>query len=174
MALNPDQIQDTPPNGPGGDPGEPLPGQAATPVAATRQKPAVGHPLRKGGAAFGRPPAAHTLPKPPRPLGKAGMGLWRSILEQYAIEDAGGRELLHTACSALDRAEALRKQIDEDGEIVTSSKGIARVHPGLKMEMSLRGFVCRTLAKLGLNVEPLRPGPGRPGKGSGWDGSFQH
>ena len=48
----------------------------------------------------------------PRPLGKHGAALWQSILREYDISDAGGREMLCQACGALDRAEQLREQID--------------------------------------------------------------
>ena len=42
---------------------------------------------------------------PPRNLGQHGLNLWRSILSEYEIDDAPGRELLLQACLAMDRAE---------------------------------------------------------------------
>jgi hypothetical protein len=36
------------------------------------------------------------------------------------------------------------------------------------MELAARAFVVKTLVRLGLNVEPLRNGPGRPSRGLGW------
>jgi hypothetical protein len=50
-----------------------------------------------------------------------------------------------------------------DGEVIRTKTGF-RDHPLLKHELGARNFVCRTLSRLGLNVEPVR-GPGRPGSG---------
>jgi hypothetical protein len=99
---------------------------------------------------------------PPRPLGEHGMALWRSVTSQYAIEDAAGIEILQTACQALDRAEALKAQIDADGPVVRTKTGL-RDNPLLKHETASRSLCIRTLARLGLDLEPLHAGPGRPG-----------
>ena len=101
-------------------------------------------------------------PKPARTLGEAGASLWSSVMREYAIADAGGVEILLLACQALDRAEALREQIDRDGEVIRA-KGIIRDHPALRHELSNRAFVCRSLQRLGLDVEAVKP-IGRPGR----------
>jgi len=41
-----------------------------------------------------------------------------------------------------------------------------KTHPGVKDELACRGFVCRTLHRLGLNVETIKP-KGRPAVGIG-------
>ena len=94
------------------------------------------------------------------------MSLWARITSEYNIEDAGGRELLTLACQQLDRAEALRQQIDAEGEVVQTRNG-PKDHPALRHELAARAFVAKTLLRLGLNVEPVRPAPGRP---AGWMG----
>src|SRR5262245_47917428 len=66
------------------------------------------------------PPTGTTDDAPPRTLGNHGMNLWNRITSEYEITDAGGRELLTLACQQLDRAEALKAQIDAEGEIVQS------------------------------------------------------
>jgi hypothetical protein len=104
---------------------------------------------------------------PPRSLGKPGRSLWDRIMREYAIRDAGGIELLLLACEATDRAASLRDQIDRDGELIPTRSGL-KEHPGLKAELANRAFVSRTLKRLGLDVEPVRPGVGRPGGGIGW------
>ena len=71
--------------------------------------------------------------------------------------------MLAQCCAAADRAEALRTQIDQDGEVITTRMG-KKDNPLLKHEIAARSFVVRTLSRLGLNVEPVR-GPGRPGSG---------
>ena len=100
---------------------------------------------------------------PPRELGGAGRSLWDRITSAYAIDDEGGREMLAQCCAAADRAESLRTQIDQDGEVILTKMG-KKDNPLLKHEIAARSFVVRTLSRLGLNVEPVR-GPGRPAVG---------
>jgi phage terminase small subunit len=97
---------------------------------------------------------------PPRALGKAGQALWDRVLADFDVADAAGVELLTLACEATDRAESLRRQIDETGEIIHTRSGL-RDNPLLRHELAARAFVTRTLCRLGLNSEPLRA-PGRP------------
>jgi hypothetical protein len=102
--------------------------------------------------------------KPPRDLGQPGASLWRRITSEYVCEDSGGIELLCLICQALDRAESLRAQIDEEGEIIRI-KGVLKDHPGLRHELASRAFVAKGLARMGLNLEtPVRP-VGRPVRG---------
>jgi hypothetical protein len=102
---------------------------------------------------------------PPATLGTVGRNLWAEVMRQYAISDSGGLELLRQACHAADRAESLRMQIDRDGECLQTRTGL-RDHPCLRHEIAVRGLVCRTLQRLGLDVEPLKP-VGRPPRGLG-------
>src|SRR5262245_58806056 len=100
---------------------------------------------------------------PPVALGEVGQKLWQSIQSQYRIEDAGGIELLRQACLAADRAERCRRIINTDGELIEGQNGgPPKEHPLLKSEHLARSYVAQTLTRLGLNVEPLRPGVGRP------------
>jgi hypothetical protein len=107
--------------------------------------------------------------QPPRKLGDHGRQLWHRIMSSYTIDDEAGREMLALACQALDRTEALREQIDRDGATIIV-RGAPREHPGLKAELAGRAFICRTLSRLGLDVEPLRPFAGRPPAVVGWSG----
>jgi hypothetical protein len=88
------------------------------------------------------------------------MNLWNNILREFTIDDAAGRELLALACEQLDRAEALKAQINADGEIIQTRNG-PKSHPALRHELQARAFVVKTLVKLGLNDEPIQR-PGRP------------
>jgi Phage terminase, small subunit len=104
-----------------------------------------------------------TCAKPSRKLGQHGANLWKSVMAEYQVIDSGGIEMLTAACQQLDRAESLREQIDRDGEIVRTKAGL-KEHPALKHELASRAFVVRTLARLGLDVEAVKP-IGRP---PGW------
>jgi hypothetical protein len=99
--------------------------------------------------------------QPPRLLGKAGLRLWRAVVGEYDLADAGGVELLCLACQALDRAEACRVQIDRDGEMVRTKTG-AREHCLLKAELANRAYVSRAISRLGIDGETAKP-IGRPG-----------
>jgi hypothetical protein len=103
---------------------------------------------------------------PPRKLGKHGGNLWRAVMTEYQIADAGGLEMLASASQALDRAERCRDAIDHDGEIIRGKNGM-REHPLLRHELAARAFVVRTLHKLGLDLEAIKPN-GRPARGLGW------
>ena len=109
-----------------------------------------------------------SAPKPPANLGPAGVNLWRSIMAEYDISDAGGQAPLEQAAAAYDRAERLRVEIERDGEIVRGRAGM-REHPGLRGELASRSFVCRTLQRLGINLEAVRMASGRP-SGPAWRG----
>ena len=102
---------------------------------------------------------------PPPDLNKAGADLWRTIMSEYEISDSGGREILRQACTAADRAAECAAAIADEGLTVRGANGV-RDHPLLKHELAARAFVVRSLHRLGLDVEPVRP-VGRPG-GKGW------
>jgi hypothetical protein len=116
------------------------------------------------------PPAPEPFSvEPPGKLGDVGLSLWRDIVSSYEFSDRASYETLFQACAAADRASKLRSLIDEAGEVVWV-KDVIRDHPALKHEIANRSFVVRTLARLGLDLEPLRSGPGRPPTGIGWTG----
>lgn len=100
-------------------------------------------------------------PPPPKSLGAIGRSLWADIVSVYEFADRASYETLAQACAAADRAEACRVQIDADGELLKTKTGL-RDHPLLRHEIASRSFVVRTLARLGLDLEPVRGGPGRP------------
>jgi hypothetical protein len=108
-----------------------------------------------------------TATNPPRPLGPHGRSLWDRVMSTYNITDSGGIELLCLAAQGLDRAEHLSELIAAEGAVI-SVRGVPREHPALKAELANRSFIARTLARLGLDVEPLRAGAGRPGSDIGW------
>jgi hypothetical protein len=99
-------------------------------------------------------------PAPPRHLGEHGLALWKRVVETFAFDDPGSFEVLFQACAALDRAERCREQIDRDGEMIKAKTGL-RSNPLLRDELQNRAFLVRALARLGMDLEPVRA-PGRP------------
>jgi hypothetical protein len=73
---------------------------------------------------------------------------------------------LAQACAAEDRVEALAARIDADGEVLHTRNG-PKAHLALRDELAGRAFIVRTLERLGLNVETVKP-VGRPCKPVGW------
>jgi hypothetical protein len=55
----------------------------------------------------------------------------------------------------------LAKITREDGEVIRTRTGV-RAHPLIREELSARAFFTRCVQRLGLNLEPLRSGVGRP------------
>jgi len=106
------------------------------------------------------PPDVTTSPAPSA-LGEAGGNLWRSITSEYQITDSGGIAMLEQACLAADRAKECCDIIAADGAVISTKHGL-KDHPLLRHELAARSFVVRTLARLGLDVEPVRPTVGRP------------
>jgi hypothetical protein len=113
------------------------------------------------------PKTAPNTPPPPRKLGKEGLSLWNRVQSEFAVVDVGGAELLAQCCASLDRAEALAAIIDRDGETIPTKTGL-RVHPAIREETACRAFVCRTIQRLGISLEVVRP-MGRPPM-RGWEG----
>jgi hypothetical protein len=83
-----------------------------------------------------------------------------AVTKEYGIEDCGGVEMLCQACQGLDNAESYAEQIKRDGPVIRSKVGL-RDHPLIKHELAARAFVVRTLQRLGLDVEAIKP-IGRP------------
>jgi hypothetical protein len=109
---------------------------------------------------IGTPPVP-TGPTPPPHLDETGRQLWVEITGMFEWSDPGSYEVLAQACSARQRAERCRRIIDEQGEMIRGRDGL-KAHPLLRDELANRAFLVRSLAKLGLDLEPLRSGPGRP------------
>jgi hypothetical protein len=104
---------------------------------------------------------------PPRKLSKAGTHLWNGIQREYRITDYGGVELLMQACLTADRVQGLSDQIDQEGLTVRGKSGL-RSHPLLKEELAARAFIVRTLTRLGVTDDDIKP-IGRPLRGGiGW------
>jgi hypothetical protein len=98
--------------------------------------------------------------RPPPQLRPLGLALWRDVVETYEFSDPGSYTILGLACQALDRADAIRKQIDKHGEMLTTETGV-RANPLLRDEYQNRGLCARLLGQLGLDLEPVK-GVGRP------------
>jgi hypothetical protein len=112
-----------------------------------------------------RPPLTLVEPgatglQPPRPLGAAGKALWDRVTREFDMGDVGGSEILCLAGQTLDRAEELAERVRGDGVMIRTATGV-KAHPCLKEELAARNLTARLLARLGLDLEPLRLPPSR-------------
>jgi hypothetical protein len=98
--------------------------------------------------------ATPTVQTPPATLGKTGKTLWQSIMSEYRIEDAGGKEMLKQICEAADNVAEYSAIIADDGAVIRTKTG-PRDHPLVKHALAARSFVVRSLHRLGLDVEPI-------------------
>jgi hypothetical protein len=99
--------------------------------------------------------------EPPANLGKSGASKWQSIMADFVIEDRAGLELLTQLCGAIDDLDVTSATIARDGLMVRSRNGVVKEHPLLRHQIALRSFICRTIQRLGLDVEPVKS-VGRP------------
>jgi len=99
-------------------------------------------------------------------LGKFGLDLWTRVMTAYDIGDVGGIELLTLCCQALDRAECCREEIERAGHMIPSRTGM-RSHPLIRDELQCRALAMRTIDRLGINHEAIKP-IGRPPASVGW------
>jgi hypothetical protein len=107
-----------------------------------------------------------TAVAPPATLAAPGAKLWRSVLSQYDIRDAGGLATLEEACVQRDRATEFAAIVARDGSMIRTKSG-PKEHPLIRHEREARALMCRLLQRLGLDMEPVRPGAGRPSSGVG-------
>jgi phage terminase small subunit len=101
-------------------------------------------------------------PQPPDYLDDTGKRLWFNVVREYEFSDPASLETPAQACAAADRAFHCAAQIAEDGMLIATKVGGARDHPLIKHELTARSLVCRLLARLGLDLEPVRGTLGRP------------
>jgi phage terminase small subunit len=88
-------------------------------------------------------------PEPPGHLSDRSQALWRALVE-HRCDSVERQVLLRLALEDLDRADALREQIEREGAIQTSDRSkLARAHAALKVEAETRRLL-RTWALLDL------------------------
>lgn len=100
-------------------------------------------------------------PVPPDGLGPEALRLWDEIVTSYAFDDPASTEILRQAVCAVDLAAKCREQVQRDG-LMVKVRGQTKENPAAKIELTARSLSARLLARLGLDLEPTRSGPGRP------------
>lgn len=91
-------------------------------------------------------------PPPPDHLGEHGRRFWRTVVADYAVEDADTAALLEHAATCLDRLAAAREAIARDGVVLNG-----RAHPATALELSYLRTFRMTVRELGLTTEHGAP-----------------
>lgn len=104
-----------------------------------------------------------TKPRPPAGLSAEARRLWKSILEQYEIDDDAGFLLLRTAMESLDRMREAQTILQKDGIVIADRFGQKRQHPATLVERDAKNMLLRSLKSLNLDITPSGP-IGRPAR----------
>lgn len=87
----------------------------------------------------------------------------RKLINEYDILDAGGINLLLIYADADTAERNAQDIINTEGMTVLDRFNQVKSHPLLTTARDARSQKLAALKALNLDIEPLRPGPGRPG-----------
>ena len=90
---------------------------------------------------------------PPETLGKAGKKFWRSVLEDYVVDETHHLRLLEIAATSLDRAEAAREKIEAEGVTIANRFKEIVAHPACNIERQAMAQFRASLRELALDCE---------------------
>jgi P27 family predicted phage terminase small subunit len=99
---------------------------------------------------------------PPKHLSTEAKRWWKKLTAEYTLDDSAGLLLLTTGMEAFDRMRQAQQVIAADGPSVVDRYGRTKAHPLIAVERDARAALHRAMRELNLDLEPLRPGPGRP------------
>ena len=100
---------------------------------------------------------------PPADLAPTESEIWRRLQAEYDLTDASAIVLLGLLCRNLQLSRECRERIEQDGKVASSG----REHSLLKVQRDADKAAANALRSMNLDVEALRPGPGRPPGGRG-------
>lgn len=86
----------------------------------------------------------------------------RRLAQEYSIEDAGGLLLLYTWADADTTERNAQDIVNKEGMTLTDRFDQTKAHPLLTVIRDARAQKMAALKGLCLDLEPVRPGPGRP------------
>jgi hypothetical protein len=108
------------------------------------------------------PAGTPSMTDPPADLSVESADWFRRIVREYGIADESGLLILAQGMRAYDRSNEARGILKKEGLTVTDRYGQTRPHPAASVETaSTRNFLA-CMKALNLELEPVRPGPGRP------------
>lgn len=87
----------------------------------------------------------------------------RKLMSEYGIEDSGGLHLLSVFADADTLERDAQDIVNVEGMTMMDRFNQVKAHPLLTVIRDARAQKMAALKALCLDLEPLRPGPGRPG-----------
>jgi len=83
----------------------------------------------------------------------------KQIWNEYAdviVRSPGRKALFQTGLEALDRAEAARQIIEEEGMItITGKSGVAHAHPAIGIEKDSRSLALKVFKSLNIHMDHI-------------------
>ncbi len=101
------------------------------------------------------------LPKTPPGLCPEAQAFWKKIVSSWVLEDSA-LMMLQQACEALTHVREAEAVIRKEGMTIKDRFKQVRPHPCIAVIRDCRVLLLRYLKTLGLDLEPLQDGPGRP------------
>jgi P27 family predicted phage terminase small subunit len=100
-------------------------------------------------------------PTPPKHLSAEAQAWWRRLTEQWDLDDPS-LLILEGALEAFDRMRAAQAIIAKEGVTCKDRFKQIKQHPATLVERDAKATLLRGIKALGLDLEPINPGPGRP------------
>lgn len=100
--------------------------------------------------------------KPPRDLSLPAKKRWKSLRDEFDINDSAGLALLDTYARQYQRAADAREHIKAEGAVIKDRFGQPKEHPSCATERGAIAAMLHCLRALNLDLEPLRDKAGRP------------
>jgi P27 family predicted phage terminase small subunit len=97
-----------------------------------------------------KPKLKRTSHRAPSHLRAPTRGWWRSVDENFELEDHH-RHLLTAACEELDTAHEADEVVKKEGAYFTNRHGERKPHPALNVARDARALFCRILRELQLD-----------------------
>lgn len=94
-------------------------------------------------------------------LSDEARGLWEKINAEYVL-DTAVQSILLTGLEAHDRMRQAQAIVARDGLVQVDRFGQSKPHPAVAIERDARAAWRQHIKDMGLDLEPLHDGPGRP------------
>jgi P27 family predicted phage terminase small subunit len=100
-------------------------------------------------------------PKPPKQLSKEAKAWWRKIVASWELDDAA-LLLLESTLEQFDTMRKAQELITTQGLTYVDRFNQIKPNPATVIERDAKQGLLRGIRALGLDLEPLNSGPGRP------------
>jgi len=103
------------------------------------------------------------VPPPPSGYTPEAKKLWRRVTEGWELDEAALEILDTVICRSFMTERRAQEQLDRDGLTMLDRFKQPKAHPAATIANNARITFLKGLRALGLDLEPIRDGVGRPG-----------